>query len=332
MALSSDDRECAVLAERAGDLAYLADATAKAEELYGRASAYHRSVGDAGTELGVLAKAATALSAQGRPREAISLLEEAARRLAGAIDEGDDGVAAFLGQLGRAYFLVRDLAPAATTIERAIAISEAREEREVLVDALVTKGLIAGETHPREGWALLAGARELAREIGLPRPWSRAVHNLLVVVPNEDPQAARELAMEGADLARRMGDWGSLASEASGIAYQRFEAMDWDGVLAELAPFDRSALGPWTQLQMCWQELLVAGFRGDPAFPALDEEASGFAATIDNPEYLIGNATNRPWTRSASGASTRPPRSWQRRRAWGPRVGACERRRASSPR
>ena len=48
MALSGDDRECAVLAERAGDLAYLADATAKAKKLYGRASACQRSVGAPG--------------------------------------------------------------------------------------------------------------------------------------------------------------------------------------------------------------------------------------------------------------------------------------------
>jgi len=296
MALSSDDRECAALAERAGDLAYLADATSTAEELYGRAIAYHRGVGDAGSELSVLAKLATALSTQGRPREAITLLDEAARRLSEAIEEGGAGVVGFLGQLGRACYLARDLGPAVTRIDQAIAVAERRDEHEVLVDALITKGLIASETRPREGWALLAGARELARGFGLPQPWSRAIHNLLVVVPNEDPHAARELAREGSDLARRMGDWGSLAAHAAGIAYQRFELMDWDGVFAELAPFDRAALGPWTQLQLRWQELLVVAFRGDlDTFAAWEAEASAYAATIDNPEYLAGHATNRSW-------------------------------------
>jgi hypothetical protein len=126
-----------------------------------------------------------------------------------------------------------------------------------------------------------------------------------------------------------MGDWGLLATETAGNAYLRFEAMDWDGVQAELAPFDRSTLGPWTQLQMLWPELLVVTFRGDHAtFAALDAEASAYAARIDNPEYLAGHATTSAWEmiglgRFAGAAALMAPVVGQPGTGWGTPITAA---------
>ena len=224
-------------AERAASLA----ASLEAQRAYERAADLAADQGERGRSL---ARAGELAVAGGRLVEAAPLLEESIRILAGAgehaeaagaqvrlgellfisnrIDEGvallesalqsherlgdEPAIAAVSAELGRLLFFEGRADEAMAHVERALELSERLRETNVVVQALINKGLILSK-RPNESIGLIRQALALAEESGDERGALRACMNLSYVFSLSGRRGeAEEVIERGIALARRRGD------------------------------------------------------------------------------------------------------------------------------
>ena len=221
------------LLERAGTLAYRAGNTADARRRIEQAIDLHQehvdalAAGLAGVGLADVDVADGRLDeAKARLKAALVTVEEA-----GPTPE----LAATLASLGRMEALRSD--PEATeTLERALRLAETLGLEEVLLQALISRGLVLSrEGRPVEARLLLEGALVRARAAGLAAEW-RALNNLTVLCERYDLlEESIEMCEQLEAGARQRGDHENLLAARLGPIGVLVDLGRWDEALARVA-------------------------------------------------------------------------------------------------
>src|SRR5207244_3502543 len=135
---------------------------------------------------------------------AIRILEEATARFADM--QGDAGYAELEGQLARVYMLVQRNEEVLPIIERVLEVAERDELTELTAGALITKGTTLDNLGRHfEGVGLIEAGRRITERYGHWALAPRAINNLASILNEDDPRAALEVAREGLELNRRIG-------------------------------------------------------------------------------------------------------------------------------
>jgi len=236
LTVTDDAAEQAALHERAAHSAFMYDVD-KALGHAERAIALHLRDTDADGALRATVFAAHAQLSLGRGSEAINALEGV---LVDTPANATDWAEA-MGELARAYMLMTRYDEAVKTADRALAAIGRRRLPRITAEILVTRGTALQERHD-EAVAILLGAVDLAERAGHLPTLMRARNNLLSIQAGEIPldEQARQLA-ESADIARRGGDYHSLAMALLSLVDTAAEAGTWseaDAPLAEVASME----------------------------------------------------------------------------------------------
>jgi tetratricopeptide (TPR) repeat protein len=141
----------------------------------------------------------------GRAEEALERMETAYGVLAG--DEPDEDLATLAAQLGRLHWFHGDLDLAATRLEDALEIAEARWLPELLSQGLNSKSLLLmSRGRHEEGVALLKHALEIAVDNDLSSAATRAYNNIATGELSADRyESSLGYASKGLELARKLG-------------------------------------------------------------------------------------------------------------------------------
>jgi class 3 adenylate cyclase/predicted ATPase len=257
-----DPVERAQLHERAGEAARAGADYEDGERHLGDAISAYRAAGD----LSSLARTAAALGrimhAQTSVERAIALLEATLLEVTGLGD--DEGLAAFLAELARAYMFVRRTEDGLNMIDRGLDMAERMELISVIADALITKGnLLVDASRLREATALQRGAAALAQANGLPVIQLRALNNLMVRLYVEDPREMWSVILECLELARRVGDREWLLGSVEWAASFAIGLGRWDEALALLDESDRPDLPAVNRVAFATTRLAIWAYRGD---------------------------------------------------------------------
>ena len=235
--LAGDEAQVrAHLLQRAGRLAFQAGSTSEARQRIEQAIELYRQLEDAhAAALAGVALADVDVSdgrldeAKARFEAALSTLEEA-----GPTPE----LAATIASLGRMEALRGD-PDAPATLERALRLAETLGLEEVLVQALISRGLVlTHEGRLVESRLLLEGALARSRAAGL-YEW-RALNNLIVLAERcELFQECLELSAQQEAVARQRGDRENLIAARLGQVGILFELGRWEEALARVAEIDQ---------------------------------------------------------------------------------------------
>jgi class 3 adenylate cyclase/tetratricopeptide (TPR) repeat protein len=283
--VATDDRERAVLLEKAGGAANGAARLDEAQELLERAIEIHRRLGDTIGEGRAIEPLGFLLITTGRLDEAITLLEPAVEKVRG-VEGAADVHAMLVGQLARAHYLRGEHELAIELADSAIAEAERHDVISVIVDALVTKGSAIGSRRPRESWAILFGAIQLADRYGIQRAGQRARNNLAVMIESEDPATSFALLQEAVDMSRRLGLRDAVQWFTTQIVFGLLERGRTEEAKALLAEYPIDEVPEFIAFFLLgstsWLVVLEGRF---DEFPALDAEIERIASTLSNAEY-----------------------------------------------
>ena len=189
---------------RAGELAVMGGRMDEAEPLLEEAIAIFEAAGQRAEAARAQSRLGEVLFATGRIEDAVAQLE---RALAAHDASGDEmAIATVSAQLGRFLYFEGRGDDAMPHIERALELSERLRLTEVIVEALINKGL-ALRFRPNESLGLMRQALILAEEENVPRGALRACMNLSYLLSLAGKNAEAESVIErGLSLARRRGD------------------------------------------------------------------------------------------------------------------------------
>ncbi|MFI5253881.1 MAG: ATP-binding protein [Candidatus Limnocylindrales bacterium] len=292
LTVTTDPAERAALLERAGGAAIDGARYDEAVELFETAVDWHGSQGHASDKARVFAHLGTALILSGRPRDA-------AVRMAAAVDEAggrqdDEGMAYLTAELARAWMLDLQGERAITMADRAIAAAERLDLVGVMTEALITKGTALGRQAPREGMAILFGAKKLAEIYGLIRSEVRAANNLGNPIANEDPDAAMELSRRGQELATRVGSRDAAEKASVGVGFWHYERGELESALAVSSDVDAEDLGVLTRLELAAVALITNAALGrDAERRRIEALIASLQTGVTNPEYLAAFVGNK---------------------------------------
>jgi class 3 adenylate cyclase len=262
--LSSDRPARARLIDLAGRMAWIANRTDEARALLGRAREAYDELGDEIGKAFVDSRLADADFQDG-------LIAEAVERMTSAVDAiGRFGapadIAATTAQLGRFLVFARDYEPAATNLERALALAEEHDLSETLAHALNSKSVLMLYRNRRNEAALLVrGALEVALEHDLHDAALRAYNN---VIANEwyETRFRSQLALidDALEYARRMGErtW-EVTFSIGGLGALDFLGR-WHDAIAGAEAFEEYAALEF-QRGLLSTVALVHVRRGDPS-------------------------------------------------------------------
>jgi class 3 adenylate cyclase/tetratricopeptide (TPR) repeat protein len=227
--LSAEQDVRADLLYQAAEIELSCGRAAAGRTLAEHALAFHTERADERASARVLARIADALFLEGRPDEAVPMLQ----RSYDSLDAQGPSVelAEVAAQLGRMQVLAgRDpLSPA--PLERAIDLAEQLSLPDVLSDALNTRGVLATTTRPEYARSLLEGALRIALEHDLPYAAMRAYFNLSYVCECTD-RSGTALDQQGIALAHRLGDRQWERSFQQHLTIYELLSGEWDAALA----------------------------------------------------------------------------------------------------
>jgi len=251
-AVLADDEPAlqADLLQRAGMLAFQAGRTAEARQRIEQALHLREQRGDT---LG----AARASIALGDVDRGEGHIEEAIHRFSQALaaleqESPSEELAATLTELGRMQVLSLDPEAAAETLEKALEAAEELALDEVLVHALISRGLVlVYQGRNVEGRLLLEGALQRARFAGLYGAWERAANNLSILLQDGDQYTdALALQRELEAHARQRGNRELLAAARFNSFLALAELGRWQEVLAGLAEADELPASRWARSEV----------------------------------------------------------------------------------
>ncbi|HVC86232.1 MAG TPA: adenylate/guanylate cyclase domain-containing protein [Gaiellaceae bacterium] len=215
-------------------------------------------------------------------------LTGAAERLESALavladDEPDADLAGLIATYARLKFFLGDVDEAAERIERALEIAESLVLPSILVDALNTKHLVLGTRgRQEEALALLEHAIALGRELPPGRGLSRAIYNLSYQMTALDRFVdARQLDLEGVELARRRGDRVEESLNLGHLAANHMLLGEWDEALEVLR--ESSVTGRTSGGRSLVS--FIAAYRGDVELAR--SELDILAGQVDNAEVQM---------------------------------------------
>ena len=224
--LAVDPTERAALQERAAAAAHQAARTDAAATHLEAARAWYEAHGDQEGVVRVALAQGRLFADQGQPVSAIRAMEVAVPGEGGAAST--PAYPALLAELSRAYSFTAD-PRALETADRALALAEARDIPAAIAEAMINRALALTMAHrTAEPEALLRGAIHYAERHGLARSSMRAINNLASGMFLDHPGEAAELAGQGAELARRLGDRGWLLQFSDNMAGALTVIGEWD--------------------------------------------------------------------------------------------------------
>lgn len=230
--LAGDAGERARLLERAGMAAWAGGAGEEAARFFEEAVEVFESQGLTHPAARVSARIAEDWWSGGRIGEAVERMDRSFQVLVD--EEPDEDLATLAAQLGRILFFSGHPDQALVRIEWALDVAEGLGLPELLSQALNTKAVIyyTAMGRPREGFALLRQALDMALEEDAPAAALRAYFNLADMAAGIDRyRDAVDLVDRGLSLSRRVGDrfweWQFL-----GQTYAYFMLGRWDDVIA----------------------------------------------------------------------------------------------------
>ena len=213
---------------RAGDVAALGGRLDEAVTLLEAAIDILVESGDRGDAARAEVRLGDVLLLNGRIEEGVSRLESA---LSTHDAEGDESaIATVCAQLGRLLFFEGRRDEAIPYVERALELAERLRLAEVVVEALINKGLIL-QRRPNESLGLMRQALVLAEEAGVDRGALRACMNLsyLLALAGRTDEAV-EAVEHGIALARRRGDRVAERGLTTNLMSSYFATGRWDDV------------------------------------------------------------------------------------------------------
>ncbi len=304
LALTADDAERARLWERAAVFAQAAVRYREAEDYARRALDWHTAAGDRTGVARLTARLGTILIFGYQSDTSIAVVQ-------GALDElGDDpamqddpSIVALQAGLARANLTAGRAGEAAEWADRALAGAERLGLEPLVADTLATKGaafIEGGRT--AEGVALLRAALTMSEALGLFVPGLRARNSLAIGLFADDPRAARQIAADGLEIARRLGFDDLAIRLASTWIFAALDIGEWDAVLETAAALDREDLPTIDRLDFGGAVGLIRAWRsGSPGETGLAElgaqlpEGDAFArAFLDARLALAEVAGGRP--------------------------------------
>ncbi len=270
LTVTSDPVEEADLLDRAGEEATAAAHYAAAEDLLRRAVDRRRAADDRRATAWTLTLLARALLPARTPERAIELLEPAVEELRDLAP--DPAFVALEAQLGRALFLSDQHRRALEVIERVLEAAEHADLRDVLADALVTRGsALSYLGRFQEGLGVIEIGERLARANGFSFTVMRAINNRAGSLFEVDLPAAVELCREGLALARRVGDRTSLFGMRALLGWSLQVSGDLDGALASFEAGLADEPEPADALVLIDGVIIARSIRGEPVTERLAE-------------------------------------------------------------
>jgi tetratricopeptide (TPR) repeat protein len=233
LGVTTNPADRATILERAGDSARSGARLVRAEGLFGDAITLHRARGDRAAAARATASLASVLLTARRLDDGLAVLEPAAAEFTDLFP--DPGVVALDGQLARALFLAGDLHGCLDVAERVLGAAERSQDLRVLADTLVTKGsALGGVGRGIEGDGVIQIGERIAAEQGFVGTQLRAINNRVATLQLVDPKTAHQIAGDGLELARRIGDRGGMFNFAVSLGADKFLFdADADAALAD---------------------------------------------------------------------------------------------------
>ncbi len=220
---------------------------------------------------------ATALVAQtlldlGQIEAAAEMLENARAGTSGEPDPESE--AELLVALSRAYMRNDRAADAIEAADRALSIAEPRNLLRAIADAMNNRAAALNMMgRRREATALLEAAIKLADDGSWVTLAHRLRNNLSVVLIDDDPARAAELAREMVETAQRIGNVQLFVHAVAAAVDTDFLAMrDWDAALSlaeeALEHVDLGSVS-WIWIQLYTTVVALRAARGDPIDDAI---------------------------------------------------------------
>jgi tetratricopeptide (TPR) repeat protein len=239
------------------------------------------------------AQLASLLLATERHGSALTDLEAA---LDGVADlSSDPSIVELTGQLARARVLVGDDRQALADADRTLEAAQRIGLEAVAVDALTTRGTAQMRLgNEAAGLADLHAAIADAQRWGLIGAELRARNNLAWLVAPDDPHATMKTALEGLELATRMGvgDMGLQLAEV--VCTAAIDTGEWDLALGVLDDVRDRPLAPAHRLEFAASEAIVRALQGEPGAGASLDALEPFDAETDR-QILAGVDQARAW-------------------------------------
>jgi class 3 adenylate cyclase/tetratricopeptide (TPR) repeat protein len=298
--LSDDPIVNTRLADRAGQMAWIAGKPPEAREHLERAYAEYDSQNDVVAAARVAARLADIDYQEGHPPRAVARLEPALAALEGA-DSGAD-VAALAAQLGRFLMFSGDHERAAPHLERALSLAEALDLPETLAQAMNTKSVLFSLSHrPREARILIEGALAIALEHDLPTAALRAYNNLAAEQWARDEWHGDLATIERAlELARRVGNRIWEATYLAGSIGVLYSLGRWEDALDRMAETEELATTQFSH-GLTLQAVYIYVNRGqtERARELLTRHAE--IAGSENPDFSGGYAATESFALAGEG-------------------------------
>jgi class 3 adenylate cyclase/tetratricopeptide (TPR) repeat protein len=272
--LAGDAGERARLLERAGMAALAGGGGVEAARFFEQAVEVFESQGLTHPAARVSARIAEVWWSSGRVVEAVERMDRSFQVLVD--EEPDEDLATLAAQLGRILFFSGHPDQALERIEWALDVAEGLGLPELLSQALNTKGVIyyTAMGRPKEGFALLRQALDMALEEDAPAAALRAYFNLADTAAGIDRYGdAVDFVDRGLALARRVGDrfweWQFL-----GQTYAYFLLGRWDEVIAmgDRLPSEAPAIARVAAGTLLLQGPLIRIARGDLSAARADRD------------------------------------------------------------
>jgi tetratricopeptide (TPR) repeat protein len=309
LTVTTDAVERADLLDRAGIEAEAAGRHAAAEDLLRRALALRRQEADAPATVRTTTLLGATLLWARHPDQALEVLEPAVEEFGNLA--GDPAFVALEAQFGRALFLSDDYRRALVVMERVLEAAERADLVDVLADALVTRGSALGFIgRIREGLGVIEIGERVARAHGLTSTQMRAMNNRAGSLIEFDPRATIELAQEGVELARRVGDRGALSAMRGMLGFSLTWTGDLDGALSQYEAGLADDPEPGDALVLLDGVIIVRAARGEDVTERL-AEIERLAVGIADSNVLWTTIDAPAWVDFCTGRFDEAERQWR---------------------
>ena len=308
LTVTAEPAERAELLERAGEHATAAGHHGSAADLLNLAIEVHRENEDRpGAARAIAALGGSMLDAFDSPG-AMAVLEPAAAEFA---DLGSDPAGIILnGQLARAFYMADDARRAIAAADGVLEVAEHADLREIVADALVTKGsALALLGRPIEGLGAIRAGKELAEAHGFVRTILRAINNQTFVEAPRDPRAALETVRAGLSLARRFGQRNWIPTYVEYIAENSLRTGDWASPRAELEAVLQEDIDPVDRGTLMCVACRLDALGGGPVDARLGEASAHLRGSADN-QIQAQLAETIAWVRFAENQLEDARQAW----------------------
>jgi class 3 adenylate cyclase len=267
--VTADTAERARLQLSAGESATVSGALDAGEQLLGEAIESFRAIGDVG---GV----ASAAAALGRRYFHDYRIADAERTVRAAMDETagspDDPAVIGLGLvLGMTRYFADAPRDAVAALDRVLETAERKDLGALVAEALTYRGsALCDLGRSYEGLAAIDGGLRLADELQRPMIVLRGTTSKALGMVNRDPRISRQLQIEAAEMARRLGATVARHRALNNAIEYSWECGEWAWAQHTLDELDGEEMAPIDRLMVLVQRVQMDARRGLPTDALMD--------------------------------------------------------------